>query len=63
LELDLENQRTRRSAVSIYRGFPNVSSFCPKGHQGSRGAVGPPGPPGNKGEQGAAGFPGPKGIY
>ena len=62
LDLDLEDQRIRRSAASIYRGFPNVSSFCPKGHQGLRGAPGPSGPPGDKGEQGPVGVPGPKGM-
>ena len=62
LELDLTHQRIKHSAASMYRGFPTVSSFCPKGRRGLRGSPGPSGPPGNKGERGPTGFPGPKGM-
>ncbi|XP_065901817.1 collagen alpha-1(III) chain-like isoform X2 [Dysidea avara] len=63
LELDLTHQRIKHSAASMYRGFPTVSSFCPKGRRGLRGSPGPSGPPGNKGERGPTGFPGPKGPF
>ena len=63
-ESDSEDQRTRRSATSMYRGFPNniMSLLCPKGNRGLRGVRGAPGPPGEGVEVGLPGFPGPKGV-
>jgi len=61
-ESDSEDQKTRRSATSMYRGFPYMSSVCPKGNRGLRGVRGAPGPPGEGVEVGLPGFPGPKGV-